>query len=229
MTYKTTLSKDLLIINAPVLLEKEQAFVFKVKFPTLGEYKGNFHIGRLLSILQLGDELPLTEYTKDIMVVNNYYELLTGLATLEKESTGINLIEEYTNLTIEPNGIFIDECKLVPEDIDKIKKKDLTFTIELEKTQDILFEMGKQKDKQFLIGFALETNNELENAKGKLERKKLDLIVLNSLNDEGAGFGFKTNKVTFINKNSLIEEKELKSKTEVALDIVNKIINWYDV
>ena len=112
---------------------------------------------------------------------------------------------------------------------DKIKKKDLTFTIELEKTQDILFEMGKQKDKQFLIGFALETNNELENAKGKLERKKLDLIVLNSLNDEGAGFGFKTNKVTFINKNSLIEEKELKSKTEVASDIVNKIINWYDV
>lgn len=110
----------------------------------------------------------------------------------------------------------------------KIKKKEVTFTIELEKTKDILFEMGVQKKQQFLIGFALETNDEIENAKGKLERKNLDLIVLNSLNDAGAGFGFKTNKVTFIDKNFTIQHKELKSKTDVAFDIVNKIIDWYD-
>lgn len=83
----------------------------------------------------------------------------------------------------------------------KIKKNNQTFSIELEKTKDILASLGKIKtDKQFLVGFALETNNELEHAIGKLERKNLDLIVLNSLKDKGAGFGVSTNKVTFITK-----------------------------
>jgi len=71
----------------------------------------------------------------------------------------------------------------------KIKKNDSTLTIELEKTKDILASLGEQKKNQFLIGFALETENEIENAKLKIQKKNLDLIVLNSLNDEGAGFG----------------------------------------
>lgn len=109
----------------------------------------------------------------------------------------------------------------------KIKKNDSSFTIELEKTQDILSSLGKIKKNQFLIGFALETENEIEHAKLKIQKKNLDLIVLNSLNDKGAGFGKPTNKVTFIDKHFNIEPQELKSKEEVALDIVNKIIAYY--
>ena len=106
----------------------------------------------------------------------------------------------------------------------KIKKKDLTFTIELEKTKDILKSLGETKDKQFLVGFALETNNELEHAKGKLKFKNLDLIVLNSLQDKGAGFGVSTNKVTFITSSNEIIEHKLKSKAEVAADLIQQIL-----
>ncbi|GGI58404.1 bifunctional phosphopantothenoylcysteine decarboxylase/phosphopantothenate--cysteine ligase CoaBC [Winogradskyella haliclonae] len=106
----------------------------------------------------------------------------------------------------------------------KIKKSDSTFTIELEKTKDILKSLGQQKDQQFLVGFALETNNELEHAKGKLESKNLDLIVLNSLRDKGAGFGVSTNKVTFITKSNEVIENELKSKAEVAKDLMYQIL-----
>lgn len=110
----------------------------------------------------------------------------------------------------------------------KIKKNDSTFSIELEKTKDILASLGEQKKNQFLIGFALETQNEIEHAKQKIQKKNLDLIVLNSLNDKGAGFGQPTNKVTFISKDFEIEPKELKSKEEVAQDIINKVIQFYD-
>jgi len=110
----------------------------------------------------------------------------------------------------------------------KIKKDDTTFIIELEKTKDILASLGKVKKNQFLIGFALETENEIEHAKLKIQKKNLDLIVLNSLNDKGAGFGHDTNKVTFIDRNFNIESMDLKSKEEVAQDIINKIIQHYD-
>ncbi|QRM90908.1 bifunctional phosphopantothenoylcysteine decarboxylase/phosphopantothenate--cysteine ligase CoaBC [Lacinutrix sp. WUR7] len=106
----------------------------------------------------------------------------------------------------------------------KIKKKDTTLTLELEKTKDILASLGQIKEKQFLVGFALETNNELENAKGKLKKKNLNLIVLNSLNDKGAGFKKETNKVTLIDVKENITEYALKSKAEVAIDIFNQII-----
>lgn len=109
--------------------------------------------------------------------------------------------------------------------LQKIKKNDSTFTIELEKTKDVLASLGEQKKNQFLIGFALETENEIENAKLKIQKKNLDLIVLNSLNDEGAGFGKPTNKVTFIDKNFSIEPVALKSKEEVAKDIIAKVLS----
>ncbi len=106
----------------------------------------------------------------------------------------------------------------------KIKKKDTTFSIELEKTKDILKSLGEIKEHQFLVGFALETNNELEHAQGKLKSKNLDLIVLNSLKDKGAGFGVSTNKVTFITSSNEIIEHPLKSKAEVAKDLMQQII-----
>ena len=110
----------------------------------------------------------------------------------------------------------------------KIKKEDATLSLNLEKTDDILASLGKQKTKQFLIGFAIETENEIENAKLKIQKKNLDLIVLNSLNDKGAGFALSTNKVTFIDRNFVVEAMELKSKEEVAIDIVTKIIQHYE-
>ncbi|QXP58240.1 bifunctional phosphopantothenoylcysteine decarboxylase/phosphopantothenate--cysteine ligase CoaBC [Olleya sp. HaHaR_3_96] len=107
----------------------------------------------------------------------------------------------------------------------KIKKKTSTLTLELEKTKDILASLGAIKRNQFLVGFALETNNELEHAKLKLKKKNLDLIVLNSLNDKGAGFRSDTNKVTLINREEVATVYELKSKTEVAKDLFDTIIN----
>ena len=109
----------------------------------------------------------------------------------------------------------------------KIKKQEDTLTIELVKNKDILKSLGEIKQKQFLVGFALETENEIENAKAKIKKKNLDLIVLNSLQDAGAGFGGDTNKVTFIDKDNQIDNFILKSKEEVATDLIAKIIDLY--
>jgi phosphopantothenoylcysteine decarboxylase/phosphopantothenate--cysteine ligase len=107
----------------------------------------------------------------------------------------------------------------------KIKKQNDTFTIEVKKTTDILKFMGEHKrDNQVLVGFALETNNEEQNAIDKLQRKNLDFIVLNSLNDEGAGFANDTNKITIIDRNLQQTSFNLKSKTATAVDICNKIL-----
>jgi len=108
---------------------------------------------------------------------------------------------------------------------EKVKKQEGDMKIELERTPDILMSLGEAKQNQFLVGFALETQNELENAKGKLKRKHLDGIVLNSLKDDGAGFGGSTNKITFIDKNSEIKTFDLKTKPEVASDIWKEIIS----
>lgn len=108
----------------------------------------------------------------------------------------------------------------------KIKKEDGNdeFTLKLKKTKDIAASVGSLKHKwQTLVGFALETDSEEENAKKKLESKNLDLIVLNSLNDKGAGFKTATNKVTIFHKDGLTKKYELKKKSEVAKDIINEI------
>tara|TARA_B100000809_G_scaffold47926_1_gene42595 strand:+ start:1296 stop:2492 length:1197 start_codon:yes stop_codon:yes gene_type:complete len=109
---------------------------------------------------------------------------------------------------------------------EKIKKQDNSLQIKLKSTSDILASVGLiKKENQLLVGFALETNNEIENAKSKLEKKKLDFIVLNSLKNKGAGFGHETNQISIIDKYNKIEEYELKSKSDVASDIFNKIIS----
>lgn len=106
----------------------------------------------------------------------------------------------------------------------KIKKNDAEFSITLKKNVDIAFEFGKiKKQNQLSVGFALETNDELKHAKGKLEKKNFDLVVLNSLNDKGAGFQFNTNKITIVNRNNKITKFELKGKDEVADDIIEEI------
>ena len=106
----------------------------------------------------------------------------------------------------------------------KIKKKNDTLDISLVKTPDIAASLGKlKKNGQITVGFALETQNEGDNARKKLASKNFDMIVLNSLNDAGAGFGHDTNKITIIDKQNNVTNFELKSKREVAKDIVNTI------
>ncbi len=107
----------------------------------------------------------------------------------------------------------------------KIKRGADDLVIRLKPTPDIAAELGKMKtDKQVLVGFALETQDELGNALRKMKKKNLDFIVLNSLNDPGAGFGVDTNKITIIDRNNIQQNFELKSKSEVAADIVDKIL-----
>ena len=106
----------------------------------------------------------------------------------------------------------------------KLKKDNKDLNVKFKKTRDILFELGKIKSKQFLVGFALENDQELINAKTKMKKKNLDLIVLNSLNDKGAGFGHDTNKVSVINNSNEVFNYDLKNKSEVAEDIFKHII-----
>ncbi len=109
----------------------------------------------------------------------------------------------------------------------KIKKSEDARTITLVKTKDILAQMGQEKKQQFLVGFALETDNERQNALGKLQRKNLNAIVLNSLNDKGAGFKTDTNKVTYIDETEHSVDIPLQSKTKVAEEIFNQILKHH--
>ncbi|WP_207535552.1 bifunctional phosphopantothenoylcysteine decarboxylase/phosphopantothenate--cysteine ligase CoaBC [Desertivirga arenae] len=127
------------------------------------------------------------------------------------------------DITVMSAAVADYKPKLVAEN--KIKKDEQEFNIKLVKTTDILSGLGRTKrDGQILVGFALETNNERENALKKLEKKNLDFIVLNSLNDKGAGFQSDTNKITIIDKHQTEETFDLKSKEEVAKDICSKIL-----
>jgi phosphopantothenoylcysteine decarboxylase/phosphopantothenate--cysteine ligase len=115
----------------------------------------------------------------------------------------------------------------------KIKKDESTFTITMTKNVDIAYEFGKVKTaNQVSVGFALETNDELAHAKGKLQKKNFDMVVLNSMNDANATFGYDTNKITVVKKDLLPKEFSLKQKSEVAKDIVKEIssllINQYE-
>ena len=110
-------------------------------------------------------------------------------------------------------------------ELKKIKKADNVLVLKLKPTIDIAATLGKRKKtSQILAGFALETDNEIENAKEKLVRKNMDIIVLNSLKESGAGFGHDTNKITIIDRDNNIDKFELKSKVEAAKDILDKIV-----
>ena len=121
----------------------------------------------------------------------------------------------------------VSDFKPKSRSIKKIKKHNNSLlSIDLIQNIDILKYLGENKtEKQILVGFALETDNETQNALIKIKNKNLDAIVLNSLNDKGAGFGHDTNKVTFINKNGLVKKFDLKSKIDVSIDIFNELID----
>ena len=135
-----------------------------------------------------------------------------------------NLRTEIDNLDQKIQLLIASRAELVKE-VAKVKKDANDWQISLTKTTDILQQLTKEKTKnQFVVGFALETEDELVNAKEKLVKKNLDMIVLNSLNDKGAGFTTDSNKITIIEKDNNMEEFELKHKQQVASDILNQII-----
>lgn len=163
-------------------------------------------------------------------------ELISGPTTLTTQTAGIRVhkVESAEEMYLATKELFPDadaallcaataDYTPVTRAEQKIKHKEENLTIELKPTKDIAASMGKIKGpKQVLAGFALETNNETENAVNKLQRKNFDFIVLNSLNDKGAGFGYDTNKICIIEKGGN-KSFPLKTKKEVAADIVDKL------
>ena len=134
------------------------------------------------------------------------------------------ILNDYNNSDIVIMAAAVSDYKPIEFSEKKIKKDNNELNIKFEKTTDILFELGQNKKNQILVGFALENNNELSHAKNKLEKKNLDLIVLNSLNDEGAGFGYDTNKITVVDCLGKVTPYTLKKKDEVADDVFKHII-----
>ncbi|HIB36933.1 bifunctional phosphopantothenoylcysteine decarboxylase/phosphopantothenate--cysteine ligase CoaBC [Mesonia sp.] len=168
----------------------------------------------------LGAEVILVSGPTALQVTHQNIKLVRVTSTQEMYE---QVHQYYAEVNVAIAAAAVSDYK--PKQIapQKIKKSDAEISIELEKTQDILLSLGKAKKDQLLVGFALETENEVENAKGKLARKNLDFIVLNSLNDKGAGFQAATNKIKIIYPDQ-IKEFDLKSKQEVAKDILNEVI-----
>lgn len=191
---------------------------------------GNHSSGKMgfdiaLSAANLGASVTLVSGPTNCKVSN---PLIKVISVISAEEMYVACHQFYADVDVAIAAAAVADYK--PKNVaqQKIKKAADNFTIELEKTKDILASLGEQKKNQFLIGFALETENEIENAKLKIQKKNLDLIVLNSLQDQGAGFGKPTNKVTFIDKFFNIEPMELKSKEAVADDILNKVVVYFD-
>lgn len=167
--------------------------------------------------------------------------LIMGPTQVDMSSNGIPIVKVKTademyrasNKVFEKSDIAIMAAAVAdyaPVAIakEKIKKKEDRLVLELTKTKDILKSLGeKKKEGQVLVGFALETNDEERNAADKLQKKNADMIILNSLNDPGAGFGHDTNKITIFEKGGQQFNFDTKSKNEVAKDIVDTIIRLY--
>ena len=165
-------------------------------------------------------------------------DLVMGPSSLDVSYQGVTVhrvisAEEMYNacLTIFP-GVNIAIMSAAVADFrpvapagEKIKKKEDTLILELTKTKDILQALGQQKNGQILVGFALETTGERAYALDKLHKKNADLIVLNSLNDKGAGFGYDTNKITIFDRSGGETVYAQKTKQQVAADIVDKVVN----
>ena len=176
--------------------------------------------------VELGAKVFLVSGPSNQEISNHSIDLLKVVTSQEMHAEVLN---HFNDVDVVIMAAAVSDFK--PKDFSnkKIKKGNIQPKIELEKTKDILLELGKLKKNQFLVGFALENENEVENSIKKLKDKNLDLIVLNSLNDKGAGFGTETNKITIINKKEEKTNFDLKDKSEVAEDILNHIMTQINV
>ncbi|MCE2611920.1 bifunctional phosphopantothenoylcysteine decarboxylase/phosphopantothenate--cysteine ligase CoaBC [Flavobacteriaceae bacterium D16] len=150
---------------------------------------------------------------------------ITRISVVSAEEMYQAALEHYNLVDVAIGAAAVADFRPKTTSDKKIKKNGGGLNIEMVPNPDILQALGGQKTNQYLVGFALETNDELANAKAKIAKKNLDAIVLNSLRDAGAGFGGDTNKITYIDKNFNQKAFELKTKAEVALDIWNEILN----
>ncbi len=186
---------------------------------------GNHSSGRMgielaKAAANLGANVNLILGPSALTIQHNLIQIINVVSAEEMYQA---VVSEYSDCDIAIASAAVADYRPKHVSNQKIKKADSNFSIELERTKDILKWMGSEKKKQFLVGFALETENEEENARKKLKDKNLNLIVLNSLNDKGAGFKGDTNKVTLINHKLETKTFDLKTKSEVAKDIFNEI------
>jgi len=169
---------------------------------------------------RLGANVVLVSGPTALSPKNNQIELIRVVSAKQMHAA---VFQHYHTVDIAIAAAAVADFTPADPAQQKIKKKSGLPTINLIPTVDILADMGEQKKKQFLLGFALETENELDNAKAKCTKKNADAIVLNSLKDAEAGFGGDKNKITFIRKNGTATTFDLKPKTEVAADIFAQI------
>jgi len=171
--------------------------------------------------LSLGGNVVLVSGPTNQLISSKKIHLIDVKSVNEMHSA---ILKNYDDADVVIMAAAVSDYRPVNFSKKKIKKDNKEINIKFEKTTDILKELGSKKRHQFLIGFALENDNEIQNAKNKLKNKNLDLIVLNSLNDQGAGFGYDTNKVSIISRSGEITAYDLKDKSEVATDIFEHII-----
>jgi len=220
---KKDLSADLPLSRKKVLITAGPTYepIDPVRF--IGNHssgKMGYHLA--MQAAKMGAEVTLIMGPSDLKVENSNV-LQINVKTAKDMQRSVK--DHFEDADIAIFSAAVSDYKIENIASQKVKKSNGNWDISLTKTNDILLEISQEKkENQILVGFALETENELENAKEKLINKNLDMIVLNSLNEKGAGFGYDSNKITIIEKDNKIEEFELKHKREVAKDIISKII-----
>ena len=188
-------------------------------------YIGNYSSGKMGYAIaneaaSLGAEVILVSGPADDLAIRPG---VTLVQTKTADDMHAACLRHFANCDILVMAAAVADYKPKHKAEDKIKKEDEISSVELVKTVDILESLGKKKTNQILVGFALETDNELSNAKEKIKKKNLDAIILNSLADKGAGFQHSTNKITFIPAIGQHTTYPLKDKSEVAVDILAQI------
>jgi phosphopantothenoylcysteine decarboxylase/phosphopantothenate--cysteine ligase len=174
---------------------------------------------------ELGASVDLILGPSEILPKNSTVKV-TRVTTAE--SMASECISRFPSCDVAILSAAVADYTPIEQKPEKMKKDNNVITLKLKPTTDITKTLGEmKKQSQILVGFALETDNEIANAKSKLKRKNLDLIILNSLRDEGAGFEHDTNRIMIIDKYNIIDKFELKSKEEAARDILDRIVSMF--
>ena len=218
------IKKDLILLNKKILITAGPTYesIDAVRFI------GNFSSGKMgfslaKTAASLGAEVILITGPTSLNIIDDNIFVINVVTA---DEMFLEVKKHFKSSDISILSAAVSDFKPKNRSKIKIKKQNLDLlSIELVENIDILKYLGDNKsNKQILVGFALETDNEFQNALSKIENKNLDAIVLNSLNDKGAGFGHDTNKVTFINKNGKTSKFKLKSKIDVSKDIFNELV-----
>ena len=218
------IKKDLILLNKKILITAGPTYesIDAVRFI------GNFSSGKMgfslaKTAASLGAEVILVTGPTSLNIIDDNIFVINVVTA---DEMFLEVKKHFKSTDISILSAAVSDFKPKNRSKIKIKKQNSDLlSIDLVENIDILKYLGDNKsNKQILVGFALETDNEFQNALSKIENKNLDAIVLNSLNDKGAGFGHDTNKVTFINKNGKTSKFKLKSKIDVSKDIFNELV-----